>query len=135
VSKESEATEERITTDPGEEDKQESENDEPKETAKAGRRWQQGRRGEEGEHQTGKKERKMTRIVWVWASLGLVIDCPKTQCVVCSEVLENSCLKPSYLRRHLHTKHANVIQKPLTFFKIKTGGVAKTTAVSFICWV
>ena len=35
-------------------------------------------------------------------------DCPKPQCVVCSEVLANSCLKPSSLRRHLRTKHGNL---------------------------
>lgn len=36
--------------------------------------------------------------------------------MVCSEVLANGCLKPSYLRRHLNTKHASASQKPLTFF-------------------
>lgn len=45
--------------------------------------------------------------------------CQKPQCVVCSEVLANSCLKPSYLCRHLNTKHASVSQKPLTFFRLK----------------
>jgi len=56
--KEREESEERTATDPGEENERESENDEPEETAKEGRRWQQGKRGEGGEHQTGKKRRK-----------------------------------------------------------------------------
>ena len=53
-------------------------------------------------------------------------DCPKPQCVVCSEVLANSCLKPSYLRCHLHTKHGNIGQKPLTFFKTKLEELQKS---------
>ena len=107
----SEETEEIIGADPGEENETETPNDEREDTAKEGRRWQQGKRGEEGEHQTGKKRRKYDEnylglgFTWIGDT-----DCPKPQCVVCSEVLANSCLKPSYLRRHFHTKHANLTQ-------------------------
>ena len=45
---------------------------------------------------------------------------------MCSEVLANSCLKPSYLRQHLHTKHGNTTQKPLTFFKTKLEELQKS---------
>jgi len=69
--RESEESEEIIATDAGEENEQESENDEPDETAKEGRRWQQGKRSEEGEHPTGeKKEGNRTKMIWVWASIG-----------------------------------------------------------------
>lgn len=44
---------------------------------------------------------------------------PSPQCVLCSEVLANSCLKPSYLRRHLQSKHNNLKDKPVDFFKCK----------------
>jgi hypothetical protein len=72
-----------------------------------GRRWQ--KRDHEGEHQTGEKIRKYDDnylglgFTWIGDT-----DCPKPQCVVCSEVLANSCLKPSSLRRHLRTKHGNL---------------------------
>lgn len=63
-----EATEtERIET----ENERESE-DAPEETEEEGRRWQ--KRGDEGEHQTGKKEGNIMTIIWVWASLGSVIQ-------------------------------------------------------------
>lgn len=118
------------------ENERESE-DAPEETEEEGRRSQ--KRGDEGEHQTGKKRRKYDDnylglgFTWIGDT-----DCPKPQCVLCSEVLANSCLKPSYLRRHLHTKHGNLSQKPLTYFKAKLGELQKSqkkNAVSFMRWV
>jgi len=117
---------------PGEELGRESERNETEETEKEegiaktnlehiGQSRSQGeKRGNESEHQTGKKKRKYDEnylgLGFTWIGNA---DCPKPQCVVCSEVLANSCLKPSYLRRHLNTKHASVSQKPLTFFFAK----------------
>ena len=121
-----EATEtERIGTDPGEENERESGNDAQEETEEEEGRWQ--KRGDEGEHQMGKKIRKYDEnylglgFTWIGNT-----DCPKPQWVVCSEVLANSCLKPSYLRHHLHMKHGNISQKPLTFFKTKLKELRKS---------
>ncbi|XP_056092494.1 zinc finger BED domain-containing protein 5-like [Rhinichthys klamathensis goyatoka] len=106
------------------ENERESE-DAPAETEEEGRRWQ--KRGDESEHQTGKKRRKYDDnylglgFTWIGDT-----DCPKPQCVLCSEVLANSCLKPSYLCRHLHTKHGNLSQKPLLFFKAKLEELQKS---------
>jgi hypothetical protein len=44
---------------------------------------------------------------------------PKPQCVVCSAVLSNDAMKPSKLKRHLHTKHSELISKPVEFFERK----------------
>ncbi|GBP76004.1 Protein FAM200B [Eumeta japonica] len=41
---------------------------------------------------------------------------PEPQCVICSEVLANSLMKPSLLRRHLETKHPQYVDKPIDFF-------------------
>ena len=100
---------ERIGTDPREENEQASVNDAPEETEEEGRRWQ--KRGDEGQHQMGKKKSKYDEndlgLGFTWISDP---DFLKPQCVVCSEVLANSCLKPCYLHRHLHTKHGNTSQ-------------------------
>ncbi|XP_035216039.1 zinc finger BED domain-containing protein 5-like [Stegodyphus dumicola] len=44
---------------------------------------------------------------------------PKPLCVICNEVLANSSLKPSLLRRHIETKHPTHKDKPLEYFKRK----------------
>lgn len=44
---------------------------------------------------------------------------PKPQCVVCSEVLANESLKPSKLKRHLETKHGELVDKPIEYFQRK----------------
>lgn len=106
-------------------EKENEREDAPEETEEEGMRWQ--KRGDEGEHQTGKKRRKYDDnylglgFTWIGDT-----DCPKPQCVLRSEVLANSCLKPSYLRHHLHTKHGNLSQKPLTFFKAKLEELQKS---------
>lgn len=41
----------------------------------------------------------------------------KPQCVLCSEVLASTSLKPSKLRRHFETKHPSAINKDVDFFK------------------
>ena len=91
------------------------------------RREGDGKKSDESEHQMGKKIRKYDEnylglgFAWIGDT-----DCPKPQCVVCSEVLVNSCLKPSYLRRHLHMNHDNISQNPLTFFKTKLEELQKS---------
>lgn len=44
---------------------------------------------------------------------------PKALCFFCGEKLANSGMKPAHLQRHLRTKHASHIGKPLEFFKRK----------------
>lgn len=69
--------------------------------------------------------------IWWNLSLGFTwigdTDCPKPQCVVCSEVLVNNCLKPSYLPEH----EACRCQKRLTFFHVL--GLPKKRATGFLC--
>ena len=97
----------------------------PEETEEEGRSCR--KRGDEGENQTGKKRRKYDEndlgLGFTWIGNA---DCPTLQCVVCSEVLANSCMKPSYLRRHMLTKHGNISQKPLTFFETKLQELQKS---------
>jgi hypothetical protein len=45
------------------------------------------------------------------------LECPKPQCIICGDVLANSILKPSQLRRHLETGHPTQMNKPVDFFK------------------
>ena len=42
---------------------------------------------------------------------------PQLQCVKCAKVLSHISMKPSLLRRHLETKHANLKNKPQEFFE------------------
>ncbi|GBL95876.1 hypothetical protein AVEN_47812-1 [Araneus ventricosus] len=44
-------------------------------------------------------------------------DCPKPLCVVCREILLNSNTKPSFLIRHLGTKHPPYKQRNISFFQ------------------
>ena len=74
----------------------------------------------------GKKRRKYDNYLGLGFTWIGDTDCPKPQCVLCSEDPANSCLKPSYLRRQLHTKHGNLSQKPLTFFKAKLEELQKS---------
>ena len=46
-------------------------------------------------------------------------DCPRPQCVVCGDILANSSLKPSLLKRHLETKHPTHVNKSADFFTRK----------------
>jgi hypothetical protein len=46
-------------------------------------------------------------------------ECPKPRCAICGDVLANSSLKPSLLRRHLETWHPTHINKPVDLFKRK----------------
>lgn len=41
----------------------------------------------------------------------------KPQCVVCFEVLAHTSLKPSKLKRHLESKHPDLVDKNLSFFQ------------------
>lgn len=41
----------------------------------------------------------------------------KPECVICGEILVNSSMKPSQLTRHLITKHSDLKDKDVTFFK------------------
>uniref|UniRef100_A0A8C3HDY0 Uncharacterized protein n=1 Tax=Chrysemys picta bellii TaxID=8478 RepID=A0A8C3HDY0_CHRPI len=58
-------------------------------------------------------------------------ECPKPLCVICGDVLANSSLKPSLLRRHLETRHPAQLDKPVDFFKQKLAE-KKSDITSFI---
>ncbi|XP_065254448.1 zinc finger BED domain-containing protein 5-like [Emys orbicularis] len=58
-------------------------------------------------------------------------ECPKPLCVICGDVLANSSLKPSLLRRHLETRHPAQLNKPVDFFKRKLAE-RKSDITSFI---
>lgn len=57
---------------------------------------------------------------------------PKPLCVICNEVLANSSLKPSLLRRHLETKHPDYKGKPVEYFQRKLEGNKKCSVSSFL---
>jgi hypothetical protein len=57
---------------------------------------------------------------------------PKPLCVICNEVLANSSLKPSLLRRHLETRHPAHKDKPVKYFKRKLAGNKKCSISSFL---
>jgi len=44
-------------------------------------------------------------------------DEPSPQCVVCSEILSKNSMKPSLLKRHFESKHGNLVNKDLEYFK------------------
>lgn len=43
----------------------------------------------------------------------------RPQCIICNNILANESLKPSKLKRHLETQHAELIDKPLEYFQRK----------------
>ncbi|XP_007948276.1 protein FAM200B [Orycteropus afer afer] len=43
----------------------------------------------------------------------------RPQCVICNNILANESLKPSKLKRHLETQHAELTDKPLEYFQRK----------------
>src|SRR4029434_9657624 len=45
------------------------------------------------------------------------------QCVLCAEVIANDSMKPCKLKRHLDTKHPELKEKPVDFFKRKRDGL------------
>lgn len=44
---------------------------------------------------------------------------PRPQCILCSEILQNSSMAPAKLQRHFETKHSEHKDKPLSFFQCK----------------
>uniref|UniRef100_A0A9J8C488 Uncharacterized protein n=1 Tax=Cyprinus carpio carpio TaxID=630221 RepID=A0A9J8C488_CYPCA len=52
-------------------------------------------------------------------------ESPNPQCVVCGEVLANSSLKPSYMVRHLQTRHSQLQDMPASFFQGKLAELQK----------
>ena len=51
----------------------------------------------------------------------------RPQCVICNNILANESLKPSKLKRHLETQHAELIDKPLEYFQRKKKDVKSPT--------
>lgn len=50
-------------------------------------------------------------------SFVLIENIARPECVVCGEVLSNGSMKPSLLTRHLNTKHSDLKDKYIIFFK------------------
>jgi hypothetical protein len=51
-----------------------------------------------------------------YLSFGLILsgeEQPRPKCVVCGEKLANQAVVPSRLKRHLHTKHSHLCEKPV----------------------
>lgn len=46
-------------------------------------------------------------------------DDPRPQCVICQEILANESMRPSKLIRHFETKHSDLKNKPIDYFKTK----------------
>jgi len=67
--------------------------------------------------QKGKKRKYTDEYVKYGFSYVGDFDYPKPKCIVCGEILSNSCMKPSLLLRHLETKHADYKNKECDFFK------------------
>ncbi|XP_064221842.1 protein FAM200B isoform X2 [Aotus nancymaae] len=51
----------------------------------------------------------------------------RPQCVICNNILANESLKPSKLKRHLETQHAELIDKPLEYFQRKKKDIKLST--------
>jgi hypothetical protein len=47
----------------------------------------------------------------------MIENVPRPECVVCGEVLSNGSMKPSLLTRHLYTKHSDLKDNNVIFFK------------------
>ncbi|VVC27137.1 Tetratricopeptide repeat,Tetratricopeptide repeat-containing domain,Tetratricopeptide-like helical [Cinara cedri] len=45
------------------------------------------------------------------------LDEPNLQCVVCSKILSNNSVKQSFLKRHLESKHTNLVNEELQYFE------------------
>ena len=52
----------------------------------------------------------------------------KSRCVLCCSVHRNEAIQPSKLKRHLHQKHAEHVEKDLDFFH-KTKSVVETAEI------
>ena len=65
---------------------------------------------------TGKKDKYCDEYMKYGFSYIGDEDCPKPHCVVCGEVLSNSCMKASLLLRHLQTKRYSYMNKESSFF-------------------
>lgn len=51
----------------------------------------------------------------------------RPQCVICNNIIANESLKPSKLKKHLETQHAELIDKPLEYFQRKRKDVKLST--------
>ena len=51
---------------------------------------------------------------------------PIPQCVICYETLSNHSMKPSLLKRHFETKHADLKHKPVEYFERKLSDMLAT---------
>ncbi|XP_028314934.1 zinc finger BED domain-containing protein 5 [Gouania willdenowi] len=75
------------------------------------------------DEQTKEPSKKRRQYSSEYLSLGFTSvgpdDNPRPVCVICTEVLSNEALKPCKLRRHLQTKHGQLLSKPKEFFENK----------------
>ena len=68
------------------------------------------------------KNPKLRKYDKSYLQFGFTVTGPteqRPQCVLCAEVLANDSMKPCKLKRHLDTKHPDLKEKPVDFFKRK----------------
>ncbi len=51
---------------------------------------------------------------------------PQPQCIICTKILANECMRPSKLIRHLQTTHPQYRDKPRAFFERKAKELTHT---------
>ena len=70
------------------------------------------------------RKRKYSEDFLKWGFTDIVnADVERPQCVVCLEVLAHESMKPAKLQRHLQTKHPDLKDKSIDFFKAKAVSV------------
>ncbi|KAL2101246.1 hypothetical protein ACEWY4_003007 [Coilia grayii] len=70
------------------------------------------------------KKPKLRKYDEAYLQFGFTVTAnQRPQCVVCAEVLANDSMKPCKLKRHLETKHADLTNKPVDYFKRKLDGL------------
>eukprot|EP00102_Acyrthosiphon_pisum_P013648 XP_008183307.1 PREDICTED: zinc finger BED domain-containing protein 5-like [Acyrthosiphon pisum] len=65
---------------------------------------------------TRKYDSEYLKIVFSWNE---DIDDPRSQCIICYEMLANESMRPNKLRRHIETKHFDLKDQPLSYFETK----------------
>lgn len=53
---------------------------------------------------------------------------PRPQCLVCGDVLANESMVPNKLKRHFTSKHNNLLEKPIEYFKGLSNSMKKQSA-------
>lgn len=54
---------------------------------------------------------------------------PQPQCIICHELLSNQSMKLSLLKRHFESKHANLKNKSIKYFKSQLSGLKHSSKI------